>query len=826
MTNGSADPSAHDPLRTESELLAELNRLRVRAARSRGKARLSLQDLATATGVPRSSLANYLNGHSAMPMDVLDRLLLALGVTPTEAGVWATRWERAVGERLAPGGAPRAATSPAAPGPEPPAADPTPGDGPQAQSAADQSGPALPVPAQLPPTLGAFSGRQDVLAQLDGLLADADADPAAPVIAVVTGTAGVGKTTLATYWAQRVRDRFPDGQLHVDLRGFDPRKPPVPPAEAVRGFLDAFEVPRHRVPTGPDAQAALLRSLLTGRRVLLVLDNARDADQVRPLLPGASGCLVLVTSRGQLPGLVAVEGARPVPVELLGPAESRALLAARLGSGRVDAEPGAVDEIVGRCAGLPLALAVVAARAAAHPRFPLATISAELREAPRRLDPLAGTDPGIDVRAVLSWSYALLGTPAARLFRLLGLSPGPDVGTAAVASLAGTSVAEVRPPLAELVGAHLVTEHRPGRFTCHDLLRAYARELADAGPATDRAAATRRMLDHYLHTAHAAEGFLAPPRGPIALADPAPGVAPERVDGRAAALAWFAAEHRGLVAAVEHAAGTGHDTHAWQLAAACVSFFDLRGHWADWTATQQIALRAARRLGDRGAEAHAHRFLGGAATRLGRILDARAHQSRALVLFESLDDRINQAFTHRSLGWIAERSDDHRTALGHDLRALELFRHAGHRGGEAASLNSVGWCHAQLGDHRRAIADCEQALALLDELGDLDGVAMTLDSLGYVHRLLGEHARAAELYRRARGLFAALGDRHGEAEAGANLGDTLCEAGDHEGAAAAWRQALAILDDLGDPKADGVRASLDAVICAELDPDGPGTPRR
>ncbi|WP_431977394.1 ATP-binding protein [Micromonospora haikouensis] len=795
----SFDPSRSAPAETPQDLLAELNRLRVRAARRRGKARLSLQDLAAATGVPKSSLANYLNGRTTMPLDVLDRLLLALGVSPVESGAWATRWEQATGDRLR-----------SAPAGEPPALPER----------------ALPVPAQLPPATSVFTGRGDALAALDALLTEVDANSPALVIAVVTGTAGVGKTTLATYWAQRVRDRFPDGQLHVDLRGFDPRKPPVPPAEAVRGFLDAFEVPRHRVPTGPDAQAALLRSLLTGRRVLLVLDNARDADQVRPLLPGASGCLVLVTSRGQLPGLVAVEGARPVPVELLGPAESRALLAARLGSGRVAAEPGAVDEIVGRCAGLPLALAVVAARAAAHPRFPLATIAAELRDAPRRLDPLAGTDPGIDVRAVLSWSYALLGTPAARLFRLLGLAPGPDLGAAVVASLAGTSVAEVRPPLAELVGAHLVTEHRPGRFTCHDLLRAYARELADAGPATDRAAATRRMLDHYLHTAHAAEGFLAPPRGPIALADPAPGVAPERVDGRAAALAWFAAEHRCLVAAVEHAAGTGHDTHAWQLAAACVSFFDLRGHWADWTATQQIALRAARRLGDRSAEAHVHRFLGGAATRLGRILDARAHQSRALVLFEALDDRINQAFTHRSLGWIAERSGDHRTALGHDLRALELFRHAGHRGGEAAALNSVGWCHAQLGDHRRAIADCEQALALLDELGDLDGVAMTLDSLGYVHRLLGEHARAAELYRRARGLFAALGDRHGEAEAGANLGDTLCEAGDPEGAAAAWRQALAILDDLGDPKADGVRASLDAVICAELDPDGPGTPRR
>jgi tetratricopeptide (TPR) repeat protein/transcriptional regulator with XRE-family HTH domain len=783
-TSSDVDTSA-----TERRLLAELNVLRVRAGRARGKARLSLKDLATATGVPRSSLANYLAGRTVMPVDALDRLLAVLGVDPVEAAAWATRWESVVGQRLA---------TPAPPGP----------------AAAANESVFLPIPAQLPPATNDFVGRRDALAILDGLLAEAEANPAAPVIAVVTGTAGVGKSTLVTHWAQQIRDRFPDGQLHVNLRGFDPEKTPVPPAEAVRGFLDAFEVPRHRFPAGPDAQTNLLRSLLSGRRVIMVLDNARDSDHVRPLLPGSPGCLVLVTSRSQLPGLIAVEGARFVPVELLNADESRALLAGRLGDEKVAAEAAAVDEIVKRCAGLPLALAVVAARAATRPHLPLTAVTAELRESSSQLESLASAYPGVDVRAVLSWSYALVSAPAARLFRLLGLAPGPDIGTAAVSSLAGAPVFEVRPLLAELVGAHLVTEQKPDRFACHDLLRAYARELVDADPAPDRMAATRRVLDHYLHAAHAADESLNPPRGPIALAEATDGVTTEPIDDRSRALAWFAAEHQVLVAAVEHATRAGHDAHAWQLAAACVSYFDLRGCWYDWTRTQQVALRATRRLGDRFAEAHVQRFLGGAATRLGRFLDARVHQSRALQLFGELGDPVNQAYTHRSLGWIAEQEGDNRTALRHDLRALDLFRRSGHRGGVANTLNSVGWCHAQLGDHERAIEDCERALALLDELGDLPGVAMTLDSLGYVHRLLGRHAQADQLYRRAQALFVTLGDRHNEAVTGANLGDNRHEAGDPEGAAAAWQSALLILDEVSDPKADAVRASLAGLIRA------------
>lgn len=807
-----ADSSPRFPepagFRTETDLLAALNDLRVRGARRRGKARLSLQDLTAVTGVPRSSLANYLTGRTLMPLDVLDRLLLALGVDPVRAGAWATRWEQLTSARWPE----RPATPTDGPTTYADAATPTDGTAPATSTGpADPvrtEGTALPVPAQLPAATGAFIGRRHALAALDALLAAVEAGQPDTVTAVITGTAGVGKTALVNHWAQRHRDKFPDGQLHVNLRGFDPAGTPVSAAEAVQDFLDALGVSHHRIPTSLAAQLNLFRSLLAGRRVLLVLDNARDATHVRPLLPGSPTCLTLITSRNQMPALVAAEGAHPVPLGLLDPEESQALLAHRLGPHRTLGEPGAAAGIVARCAGLPLALAVVAARAATHPHFPLAAIATELRDAPRRLDPLTGGDATIDVRAVFSWSYQQISPAAARLFRLAGLCPGPDLGVAAVASLAGIPRPTARPLLAELVNAHLLTEHQPGRFVTHDLLRAYARELAEADPATERRSAVHRLLDHYLHTAHAAELLLNPPRGPIPLDPPRPGVTPERFADRAAALTWFAAERSVLLAAVAQAAEAGLHTHAWQLPAALVTFLDLRGHWHDWIDTQQTALASAHRLGDRAAEAHVHRLLGSAAIRLGRDAQAHGHHSRALALFQALDDPVNEAFTCRSLAWIADRAGDHRAALGLDLRALDLFRRVGHRDGEAKTLNSIGWCLTQLGDHAGAIDHCERALILLDELDDPGGIAVTLDSLGHIRRRLGEHDLACDLYRRARELFARLGDRHGEAEAAMNLGDTRHERGDHAGAGRAWRHALAILDDLGDPKSAQIRSRL------------------
>ncbi len=340
-----------------------------------------------------------------------------------------------------------------------------------------QAIPKLPVPAQLPSAVPALAGRGAELASLDALLpraAQAGSDPgAAAVIVVLSGTAGVGKTALAVHWAHRVAAQFPDGQLYVNLQGFDPGGTALEPGEAVRGFLEAFGVPATRTPAALAAQAGLFRSLLAGKQVLVVLDNARDVEQVRALLPGSPGCLAIVTSRDRLAGLVATEGAYPLTLDLLPAAGARDLLARRLGPGRVGREPAAVDDIIAGCARLPLALTIAAARAATSPGFPLAVFGAELRGATRALDPLPGGDPATDVRAVFSWSYRALSDPAARMFRLLGLHPGPDISLAAAASLAAAKPGQARVPLGELTQAHLLAEHTPGRYACHDLLRAW-----------------------------------------------------------------------------------------------------------------------------------------------------------------------------------------------------------------------------------------------------------------------------------------------------------------------------------------------------------------
>ena len=380
----------------------------------------------------------------------------------------------------------------------------------------------VPVPAQLPPPVAAFAGRDAELARLDEI-GDGQADEASAVtIAVITGTAGVGKTALAVNWAHRVAARFPGGQLYVDLRGFDPAGPALDPGQALRGFFEALAVPPERIPDGLDDQVALYRSLLAGQRVLVLLDNARDAAQVRPLLPGSPGCLAVVTSRNHLTGLIAGHGAHPLGLDLLTPEGARELLARRVGAGRAGREPDAVDEIIAGCARLPLALTIAAARAATSPGFPLAVFAADLREAGHALDPFDGDDAATDIRAVFSWSYRALSPDTARMFRLLGLHPGPDMTVAAAASLAGIAPDRARALLAELTRGHLLSEHRPGRYAFHDLLRAYATEQAqDCDDDDGRRAAVGRLLDHWLHTACAAAALLDPffapePAGPAA----------------------------------------------------------------------------------------------------------------------------------------------------------------------------------------------------------------------------------------------------------------------------------------------------------------------
>ncbi|MGW1713457.1 BTAD domain-containing putative transcriptional regulator [Streptomyces sp. NPDC002156] len=695
-------------------------------------------------------------------------------------------------------------------GPAEPSAWPTPRT--TARTAPRTIPPARPpgeIPVQLPMGVRGFTGRGKELARLEEVLASATDQPSAVVISAVSGTAGVGKTALAVHWARRAQRAFPDGQLYVNLHGFAPGGPAVSPAEAVRGFLDAFGVPPDRVPAGLEAQTGLYRSLLAGRRVLVVLDNARDAEQVRPLLPGSPGCLALVTSRRTLTGLAASEGAHLLTLGLLGPAEARELLVGRLGTDRVTAEPAAVREIVGQCAGLPLALAIVAARAAAQPGLPLAALAGELRRADERLDALDGGEPVSQVRAVFSWSYRALSTGAARLFRLLGVHPGPDAALPAIAALADVPVPRARVLLAELVRGHLLTEPVPGRYAFHDLLRAYAAELVVGHDSDDvRRTAVHRMLDHYLHTAHTADALLTPRPHPTPLPPAQPGAAPAELADHPQAQAWFTAEHAVLLAAVQQAPASDFDTHTWQLASALTTYLDRHGYWRALTAVHTTALDAALRRGDRAGQADAHRGLGLAQDRLDRPDDARAHYLRALELFGEVGSHTGQARIHQHLSRMSEAQGRRRQALGHAHNSLTHHRAAGDRAGQSAALNHIGWILAQLGDHHQALAHCREALGLAQETADLNGQAHIWDSLGYIHHRLEGHEEAVDCYRQAIDLFHRTGDRHSAAAGLVCLGDIQHTTAHPHAADNAWTQALAITADLGLPDTDPLRAGL------------------
>ncbi|WP_461010321.1 AfsR/SARP family transcriptional regulator [Streptomyces capparidis] len=649
---------------------------------------------------------------------------------------------------------------------------------------------ATPVPRQLPAPPALFTGRERELAALDAVLAGR---PGGTVpVAAVCGPGGIGKTWLALHWGHRNLDRFPDGQLHVNLRGFDAEAEPVAPAVAVRGFLDALGVDPASVPVDPDARAALYRSLVAGRRLLVVLDDARDAEQVRPLLPGSPGCAVLVTSRNRLTGLVATHGARQVALDTLGDAEARRLLARVLTASRVAAEPEAVAAVVDRCAGLPLALGIAAARAAAQPEFPLALLAEELAEAATRLDALDIGELSGDLRAVFAASLGALPAPAARLFALLGLVPGPDVAADAAASLAAVPPARARALLRDLEAAHLVRRHTPGRYRLHALVRLYAAERAAERTGQERAAALNRLVDHYTHTAHAACRVLQPEHitpettpGP-----PAPGCAVTALDDPAAALAWFDAEHAGLLAAQRLALEAGLDARVWQLAWYAALHHWRRGHLHDDLTAWHTALTAARRHGDPRALALTHWRLGHACSQVGRRDEALEHLAQALALFERTGDTVRRAHLHRTLGWAWEQHGDPHRALEHAERALGLYQRLGATTWEARQLNSVGWCLAQLGRFEPARERCERALALFRKGGSGGGEASTLDSLGFIAHSTGQYLTALEHYHEALALFAASGNSYAEADSWLRLGDTHRALGRAGEARHAWERAL------------------------------------
>jgi DNA-binding SARP family transcriptional activator/tetratricopeptide (TPR) repeat protein len=655
------------------------------------------------------------------------------------------------------------------------------------------------TPRQLPPAVRHFAGRRAEVRVLTNWLDDAAAAGGTVMISAIGGMAGVGKTALAIHWAHRMAGKFPDGQLYANLRGFGPAGDPVAPDWAVRGFLDALGVPAERIPANLEAQTGLYRSMLAGKRMLLVLDNAWDEDQVRPLLPASPGCLVVVTSRTQLAGLEITEGALSVTLDVLTDAEARELLARRLGLERITDEPRAADELIGQCARLPLALSIAATRAAQG--FPLEALTAELRDEQTRLDALGAGDPATSVQVVFSWSYQHLTCPAARMFRLLGLLPGTDVGPHAAASLAGVPVGQADQQLRELARAHLLTEHAPGRYAFHDLLRAYAtqrcRELTSE---QERRAALTHLFDYYLAAAGTAMDRLMPAerhrRPPIPLH--AATLAPP-LDTTPAARAWLDAERATLVAVAEYTATQGWPAHTTRLSTILFRYYlDIGAHYEDGLAVHTHALQAARQTGDQAGQADALRCRGTIYQGQGRYEQAASQFRQALAIHQQLGDRSGQARVLNNLGCILGEQDQYQEAADHCRQALALHRAVGDQFGQAMALTNLGVVLCRLGHYQQADGHHRQALVIFREVGFPNGEAHTLANLGEVLHGQGRYQEAAEHYELAVAMFRELGDRDGEADALKDLGASLCGQGEYDQAAARYRRALAVFRELGD----------------------------
>lgn len=646
-----------------------------------------------------------------------------------------------------------------------------------------------PVPAQLPMAVRPFTGRDAELTALDKTVGEAG-------VAVVCGTAGVGKTALAVHWAHRTADAFPDGQLYVNLRGFDPAGATLDTAEAVRGFLDALGVPASRVPLGPDAQAALYRSMLAGRRVLVILDNARDAGQVRPLLPGSAGCHVVVTSRDDLSGLVARDGARRIALDVLDPDGARGLLRALLGD--QESESPAAGVLMRQCARLPLALRIAADLAASRPGASLADLVAELAGEHRRLDLLdAGADEGTALRAVFSWSERHLSPAATRLFWLVGLHPGPDVSVEGAAALGGADPAETRRTVETLARVHLVQRAGPDRWTMHDLLRAFARERATQRLATaERHVALGRLYDHCLVRAAAAMDLAFPEsRQPGGDHPPPPEPA---FAGAAEARAWLDRERLTLVALAQTATDDLSD-YAVGIAGTLGRYLTVGYHNDDAFAVHHRALSVSEDQGDRAGQARALLELASTHARAGRYTEALEHGRRAIQMFRELGDPAGQARCLQQQANIEKMLGQCADALGHHQAALGLYRESGDRAGEAGAVASIAQVHWIQGRRQEAVSYFRHSERLFSAAGHRVGEGRVLNDLGNVLQSQHRYDEARDCHERALGMLRDVGDRAAEACALTDLGRIHSIAGRHADAFDHHMRALATFRDIEDP---------------------------
>lgn len=676
------------------------------------------------------------------------------------------------------------------------------------------------VPRQLPMDVAHFTGRDAELAALDALLIEDPVDrPAAMVIGVIAGTAGVGKTALAVHWAHRVRDRFPEGQLFVNLHGYSPC-PLMGPEQALGEFLRALDVPMEQIPAGLGERAALYRSVLDGRRVVVVLDNAATAEQVRPLLPGSASCRVVVTSRNRLSGLIAHDGASRVSVDLLPPAEAITLLREVIGTARVAAEPESTAALASQCAYLPLALRIAAERAATHPHVTVADLAEELAVVHDRLDLLATAeqeDEATAVRAVFSWSYHALAPEAARAFRLLGLHAGADLSAPAAAALTDTTPAQARRLLETLVGMHLIEETGKDRYRLHDLLRVYAAERAQAEETDhDRAAAVRRVLTWYLHTGDAADRMLTPHRRRVSLGHPELPGTPLEFTTYGQALDWCETERANLVAAVRHAAEAGEHVIAGKLPLALWGFFNLRKHWADLITTHHIGLTAAQHLHDQEGEAWNRGGLGMAYLDLRRCDEALHHYQRALHICQDINDPWGEAVALLSLGRAYLQLERYDKALDYSQQALHICQDIDDPWSQTFALLNIGTIHRRLHHFEDALDCFQRTLTVVRSARHPSGEAMTLHNLGDTYRDLQRFEDARDYFQQACSAYRGIGDRWGEAETLRDIGDTFQKLNQMPAAVEYWRLALPIFEDLNDSvTAAKVRASIEILDSAD-----------
>jgi DNA-binding SARP family transcriptional activator/Tfp pilus assembly protein PilF len=660
-------------------------------------------------------------------------------------------------------------------------------------------GPAVAVPAQIPVGVHGFVGRHAQLGRLD--------EPSE--ITVLHGTAGVGKTSLAVRWARSAVDRFPDGQLYVDLHGFSASGAVTSPAAALQGFLEALGVPASRIPLDLDGRAALYRSLLAGRRMLILLDNARDAEQVRPLLPGTPSARAVVTSRNHLNGLIVAYGARSIALDLLAEPEAVRLITERVGADRAAREPAALREMIRRCGGLPLALAVLASHIATRPETPLALLAEELSEETNTLDALASDDPAIDARNVFSWSLRALSPAGARLFRLLGLRFGNEISAPAAASLAALPTAKTRRLIQELRGAQLVAERQPGRYSMHDLLSEYAAELAEQREsATDRREAELRLFDHYLHVSHAARIRMTPAYEYLTLPDPAPGVQVLPIADYEAGQRWFATEYPVLTAAVRRALAAGLPSIAWRLNWAFGKFQQLRGSWQERVDGGHLVLDAVGHAGDRTGEAHTRHGLAVAFSRMGQAGLARGMAEEASRIHRETGDDNGEALALTTLAMMVQRTGEFALSRQHFERSVGLHRRLGTRLGEGQALNAMAWLACTVGDYQEAVAVGQQALEALADQDDPLSRAATWDTIGYAHHRLGRLAEAIDCLRRSIQDHTRSDDRYYLASVRLHLGEALLESGDADGARTEWQLAEQLLVELRHERVAEVRQRL------------------